>query len=119
MTGCVSFSDVSESLLDKCLYTSNSPDPDLLIRTSGEVRLSDFLLWQVKALFSPWDGPSLPQRVLVFHSLQVQAGVRALILLLLGSGNFQDGLSAGASLSNLCLHKIMNSHPLAPLLTFR
>ncbi|XP_010017929.1 PREDICTED: dehydrodolichyl diphosphate synthase isoform X3 [Nestor notabilis] len=38
--------DVSESLLDKCLYTSNSPDPDLLIRTSGEVRLSDFLLWQ-------------------------------------------------------------------------
>lgn len=44
----LSFSDVSESLLDKCLYTSNSPDPDLLIRTSGEVRLSDFLLWQVK-----------------------------------------------------------------------
>ncbi|XP_010134487.1 PREDICTED: dehydrodolichyl diphosphate synthase isoform X2 [Buceros rhinoceros silvestris] len=38
--------DVSESLLEKCLYTSNSPDPDLLIRTSGEVRLSDFLLWQ-------------------------------------------------------------------------
>ncbi|XP_043362026.1 dehydrodolichyl diphosphate synthase complex subunit DHDDS isoform X7 [Dermochelys coriacea] len=38
--------DVSESLLDKCLYTNNSPNPDLLIRTSGEVRLSDFLLWQ-------------------------------------------------------------------------
>lgn len=47
----LSSSDVSESLLDKCLYTSNSPDPDLLIRTSGEVRLSDFLLWQVKFLF--------------------------------------------------------------------
>uniref|UniRef100_A0A5F8HDD6 Alkyl transferase n=1 Tax=Monodelphis domestica TaxID=13616 RepID=A0A5F8HDD6_MONDO len=38
--------DVSESLLDKCLYTNNSPNPDILIRTSGEVRLSDFLLWQ-------------------------------------------------------------------------
>ncbi|KAM4046225.1 dehydrodolichyl diphosphate synthase complex subunit DHDDS isoform 4-T4 [Anomaloglossus baeobatrachus] len=38
--------DVSENLLGQCLYTSNSPDPDLLIRTSGEVRLSDFLLWQ-------------------------------------------------------------------------
>uniref|UniRef100_G1TCS2 Alkyl transferase n=1 Tax=Oryctolagus cuniculus TaxID=9986 RepID=G1TCS2_RABIT len=38
--------DVSESLLDKCLYTSHSPHPDILIRTSGEVRLSDFLLWQ-------------------------------------------------------------------------
>ncbi|XP_045638101.1 dehydrodolichyl diphosphate synthase complex subunit DHDDS isoform X4 [Ursus americanus] len=38
--------DVSESLLDKCLYTNHSPQPDILIRTSGEVRLSDFLLWQ-------------------------------------------------------------------------
>lgn len=39
-------SDISEELLEKCLYTSQSQDPDLLIRTSGEVRLSDFLLWQ-------------------------------------------------------------------------
>ncbi|XP_051575382.1 dehydrodolichyl diphosphate synthase complex subunit DHDDS-like isoform X2 [Myxocyprinus asiaticus] len=38
--------DVSEALLSQCLYSSNSPNPDLLIRTSGEVRLSDFLLWQ-------------------------------------------------------------------------
>ncbi|XP_054251145.1 dehydrodolichyl diphosphate synthase complex subunit DHDDS isoform X3 [Indicator indicator] len=44
--GLLEPSDVSEALLDQCLYTSNSPDPDLLIRTSGEVRLSDFLLWQ-------------------------------------------------------------------------
>jgi undecaprenyl diphosphate synthase len=29
------------------LYTSRWPDPDLLIRTSGEMRVSDFLLWQV------------------------------------------------------------------------
>lgn len=43
----VVFSDVSESLLSECLYSNNSPNPDLLIRTSGEVRLSDFLLWQV------------------------------------------------------------------------
>nr|XP_002734350.1 PREDICTED: dehydrodolichyl diphosphate synthase-like [Saccoglossus kowalevskii] len=39
-------SDVSEELLEKCLYTGKSPNPELLIRTSGEVRLSDFLLWQ-------------------------------------------------------------------------
>ncbi|XP_029427078.1 dehydrodolichyl diphosphate synthase complex subunit DHDDS isoform X2 [Rhinatrema bivittatum] len=44
--GLLEPSDVSEALLDKCLYTNNSPNPDLLIRTSGEVRLSDFLLWQ-------------------------------------------------------------------------
>ena len=42
------FSDVSEELLERCLYTNKSRHPDLLIRTSGEVRLSDFLLWQVK-----------------------------------------------------------------------
>ncbi|XP_073937006.1 dehydrodolichyl diphosphate synthase complex subunit DHDDS isoform X2 [Castor canadensis] len=44
--GLLDPSDVSESLLDKCLYSNHSPNPDLLIRTSGEVRLSDFLLWQ-------------------------------------------------------------------------
>ncbi|XP_008517717.1 dehydrodolichyl diphosphate synthase complex subunit DHDDS isoform X5 [Equus przewalskii] len=44
--GLLDPSDVSESLLDKCLYTNHSPHPDILIRTSGEVRLSDFLLWQ-------------------------------------------------------------------------
>jgi undecaprenyl diphosphate synthase len=31
----------------KCLYTAGMPDPDLLIRTSGEMRLSNFLLWQM------------------------------------------------------------------------
>ncbi|KAG8588708.1 hypothetical protein GDO81_006070 [Engystomops pustulosus] len=45
--GLIEPRDVTENLLDQCLYTSHSPDPDLLIRTSGEVRLSDFLLWQV------------------------------------------------------------------------
>lgn len=39
--------DIDENLFNKCLYTHNSEDPDLLIRTSGEVRLSDFLMWQV------------------------------------------------------------------------
>jgi len=44
--GTLQLSDVTQQLLANCLYTSNSPDPDLLIRTSGEVRLSDYLLWQ-------------------------------------------------------------------------
>ncbi|XP_044064329.1 dehydrodolichyl diphosphate synthase complex subunit DHDDS isoform X2 [Siniperca chuatsi] len=44
--GLIKASDVSEALLSECLYSYNSPNPDLLIRTSGEVRLSDFLLWQ-------------------------------------------------------------------------
>ncbi|XP_013883703.1 dehydrodolichyl diphosphate synthase complex subunit DHDDS [Austrofundulus limnaeus] len=44
--GLIKASDVSETLLSECLYSNSSPNPDLLIRTSGEVRLSDFLLWQ-------------------------------------------------------------------------
>ncbi|MYE55300.1 MAG: di-trans,poly-cis-decaprenylcistransferase [Chloroflexi bacterium] len=38
--------DVSEELLRKYMYTNEMPDPDLIIRTSGEQRLSNFLIWQ-------------------------------------------------------------------------
>ncbi|MDP3789712.1 MAG: isoprenyl transferase [Candidatus Omnitrophota bacterium] len=38
--------DISEKLFSGYLYTTEIPDPDLLIRTSGELRLSNFLLWQ-------------------------------------------------------------------------
>lgn len=37
---------ITESVFASCLQTSSIPDPDLLIRTSGEIRLSNFLLWQ-------------------------------------------------------------------------
>lgn len=39
--------DISEELFAGYLYTAGLPDPDLLIRTSGEARLSNFLLWQI------------------------------------------------------------------------
>ncbi len=38
---------VTEALISKYLYTAGIPDPDLLIRTSGEMRVSNFLLWQI------------------------------------------------------------------------
>lgn len=44
--GMIKESDVNEHLLESCFYTNKSKPVDLLIRTSGEVRLSDFLLWQ-------------------------------------------------------------------------
>ena len=37
---------VDEKMLESYLYTAGIPDPDLIIRTSGEMRLSNFLLWQ-------------------------------------------------------------------------
>jgi undecaprenyl diphosphate synthase len=42
----VSREDVDESLVSSYLFTAGQPDPDLIIRTSGEMRLSNFLVWQ-------------------------------------------------------------------------
>jgi undecaprenyl diphosphate synthase len=39
--------DVSEQTIESHLYTAGMPDPDLLIRTAGELRISNFLLWQI------------------------------------------------------------------------
>ncbi len=39
--------DINEETLGRYLYTAGQPDPDLLIRTSGEMRVSNFLLWQI------------------------------------------------------------------------
>ncbi len=39
--------EVTEELIQDYLYTKNIPDPDLLIRTGGEMRISNYLLWQI------------------------------------------------------------------------
>ena len=44
--GEINIEDINEELISKNLYTAGEPDPDLLIRTSGELRLSGFLPWQ-------------------------------------------------------------------------
>ena len=45
--GKISLEDICEELVSAYLYTSAMPDPDLVIRTSGEERVSNFLLWQM------------------------------------------------------------------------
>lgn len=45
--GILNPEDIDNDLMGQKLYTKNIPDPDLLIRTSGERRLSNFLLWQI------------------------------------------------------------------------
>jgi undecaprenyl diphosphate synthase len=44
--GMIDVPDINEELFSSFLYTADIPDPDLLIRTSGERRISNFLLWQ-------------------------------------------------------------------------
>lgn len=44
--GTLSVDDINEKLISDNLYTANQPDPDLIIRPSGEYRTSNFLLWQ-------------------------------------------------------------------------
>ncbi|TDT61578.1 isoprenyl transferase [Fonticella tunisiensis] len=45
--GKVAIGDIDEKLISSYLYTSDMPDPDLIIRPSGEYRISNFLLWQI------------------------------------------------------------------------
>lgn len=68
--------DITEEDFSKELYTANSPDPDLLIRTGGEVRISNYLLWQIaysEILIVPefwpeFDGTALSKAVEEFNN---------------------------------------------------
>ncbi|NQV30601.1 MAG: isoprenyl transferase [Candidatus Marinimicrobia bacterium] len=45
--GDLKVTEINDTIISNYLFTANTPDPDLLIRTSGEFRLSNFLLWQL------------------------------------------------------------------------
>jgi len=45
--GTISAEEITEATIDAHLYTAGAPDPDLVIRTAGEMRVSNFLLWQI------------------------------------------------------------------------
>lgn len=68
--------DINEDVISRELYTKNIPDPDLLIRTGGEVRVSNYLLWQiayseiliVDEFWPEFDKNSLASAVKQFHS---------------------------------------------------
>ena len=47
MAGKIKPESITEKTIADHLYTANLPDPDLLVRTSGEMRISNFLLWQI------------------------------------------------------------------------
>ena len=74
--GEISPEDVNECLVAQHLYTTATPDPDLLIRTSGEMRLSNFLLWQMAytamyftdILWPDFDRTAFHQALLVYQA---------------------------------------------------
>ena len=47
LQGRADWTEITEAVFERYLYTAGQPDPDLLIRTSGELRVSNFLLWQI------------------------------------------------------------------------
>jgi undecaprenyl diphosphate synthase len=46
-TGTLDIEDIDENIIKSALATKDVPDPELMIRTSGETRISNFLLWQL------------------------------------------------------------------------
>ena len=70
--GAISPSQIDEKLLIQQLFTAGLPDPDFLIRTSGELRISNFLLWQMaytEFYFTPvaWPDFRKPQLLEALH----------------------------------------------------
>ena len=66
---------VDEALIQQYLYTHPLPDPDLLIRTSGESRISNFLLWQLaytELYVTPTLWPDFRRRELLLALLEYQ-----------------------------------------------
>jgi undecaprenyl diphosphate synthase len=66
---------IDETIINEHLYTQNLPDVDLLIRTSGEQRISNFLLWQIayaELYFTDvlWPDFSKEELYLALHSYQ-------------------------------------------------
>ena len=67
-TGQLKLDEIDEQKLSDRLYTAGQPDPDLLIRTSGEQRISNFLLWQLayaEMMFVPVAWPQFTRERLV------------------------------------------------------
>ena len=77
--GTLDPADVDEAALATRLYTADTPDPDLLIRTSGELRVSNFLLWQIaytELFISPVLWPDFGKRELFEAILSYQSRER-------------------------------------------
>jgi undecaprenyl diphosphate synthase len=77
--GLINVSDITEKEFSRYLFTKNLPDPDLLIRTSGEYRISNFLLWQMaysEIYFTETLWPDFAKEELIKAIIEYQARER-------------------------------------------
>jgi undecaprenyl diphosphate synthase len=82
VNGKLSADDIDENLLTANLALSDSPDPDLFIRTGGEMRISNFLLWQsayaefyfTETLWPDFDADTLDLAIAAFQSRERRFG---------------------------------------------
>ena len=80
--GFIDFDNIGEETISNYLYTGSIPDPDLLIRTSGEERISNFLLWQLaytefyfdKCWWPDFSSENLLEAIRVFSKRQRRYG---------------------------------------------
>ena len=74
--------DINQDLISSVLYTKDIPDPDILIRTSGEQRISNYLLWQLaytelfftKTLWPDFDKAELDNIIKDFNNRERRYG---------------------------------------------
>ena len=72
----INIDSIDEKLISDNLYTANQPDPDLIIRPSGEYRISNFLLWQsaytefviMNKLWPDFDTSDLDEAIKIFNN---------------------------------------------------
>ena len=80
--GSIRTDEITEEMIPKNLYTKNIPDPDLLIRTGGEMRVSNYLLWQIayseflvtKRYWPEFDKNALAEAIIEFNHRQRRYG---------------------------------------------
>lgn len=80
--GEINIDDINEELVSQNLYTREIPDPDLLIRTSGEIRLSGFLPWQtiysefyfIDKLWPDFTSDDLDEAIKVYNGRKINKG---------------------------------------------
>ena len=78
----LSLDEITEDIISNNLYTQNIPDPDLLIRTGGEMRVSNYLLWQIaysefivtKRYWPEFDKKALSEAISEFYGRQRRYG---------------------------------------------